>query len=144
MIGHVVSGADVVRLSIHVNTWLLPDFNHQDGNGHNYYEVDINVGDDNGDCGGLDDDGILHLLLTLAMTIPREYEDDHQEREYEAAHLRLIQTTFFCSSYFFSAASTHFPTSSFNGWPVKENDAWFWLFGEQQFCLNWSFYIGRV
>ena len=28
MIGHVVSGADVVRLSIHVNTWLLPDFNH--------------------------------------------------------------------------------------------------------------------
>ena len=80
MIGHVVSGADVVRLSIHVNTWLLPDFNHQDGNGHNYYEVDINVGDDNGDCGGLDDDGILHLLLTLAMTIPREYEDDHPER----------------------------------------------------------------
>ena len=80
MIGHVVSGADVVRLSIHVNTWLLPDFNHQDGNDHNHYEVDINVGDDNGDCGGLDDDGILHLLLTLAMTIPREYEDDHQER----------------------------------------------------------------
>ena len=57
------------------------------------------------------------------------------QREYEAAHLRLIQTTFFCSSYFFSAASTHFPTSSFNGWPAKETDAWFCLFGKQQFCL---------
>ena len=33
-------------------------------------------------------------------------------------HLRLIQTTFFCSSYFFRAASTHFPTSSFRGWPA--------------------------
>ena len=26
MIVHVISGTDVVRLPIHVNTWLLPDF----------------------------------------------------------------------------------------------------------------------
>ena len=28
MVGHVVSAADIVRLSIHINTWLLSDSNH--------------------------------------------------------------------------------------------------------------------